>query len=802
VLNKQKLLEKEMVDLGKKRYREENRKAKKGKHEATTPAGIQFIRKGINRVSKRLDEVKQLYYSGTPVPYDTHAVKLLLDLKSDVTAFLALKGCVNHLSTPVKLVKVSQEIGNFIEDEARFRFFEKNNPALFGVVTRDLSKRTTNYRKQKRTLVHSSNKSGLEWDNWPSTLKLRLGTMLCEIVAETTKLFNIDRINVDGQKYKTQYWMAASKESLAWIDKKNSVCELLSPVKMPMLIPPRKWTSIYSGGYYTYTSIHLVKSFDTAYKDQLNAMKNEMKPVYNAVNIVQETAWRVNKQVFNTMDHLFTSGASCIVIPEFEERSMPRPYPKLGTKDEIIEWKREATHMYQENARRKTKRIQFSHLMWMSRKFKNEKRIYFPHTIDFRGRLYASTAFLNPQGEDSARGLLEFSEKKALGQSGLAWLGVHIANCWGEDKVSLEDRLEWTNSHKEDIYRCAKEPLDNKWWMEADKPWQFLRACIEWYKADGSPDFMSSIPVTVDGSCNGLQHFAGMLRDQEGGRNVNLLPNDVPADIYDIVRQEACRRIAENVEHSELWGDDISRTMVKRPVMTTPYGATKYGMRNQIYEEIKKQLDKGTPLGDNITNAVDLWPHAKCLASTVWDSIGSVIYSAREGMAWLQAVAQILAKEDKAIYWHLPTGFLVKQKYLKSVVREVKTVINGRMASLYAAGPEDVERMNKQRQSNGIAPNFIHSYDACHLMRTIIGAREDYDIQSFAVVHDSFGTHASDMEALSSVIRREFIQIYSEDVLKDFRDECQKLTDTELPALPKYGKLKIEEVEHSEYFFS
>tara|TARA_Y100000310_G_scaffold262201_1_gene271821 strand:- start:188 stop:1504 length:1317 start_codon:yes stop_codon:yes gene_type:complete len=438
----------------------------------------------------------------------------------------------------------------------------------------------------------------------------------------------------------------------------------------------------------------------------------------------------------------------------------------------------------------------------MSRKFKNEKRIYFPHTIDFRGRLYASTAFLNPQGEDSARGLLEFSEKKALGQSGLAWLGVHIANCWGEDKVSLEDRLEWTNSHKEDIYRCAKEPLDNKWWMEADKPWQFLRACIEWYKADGNPEFMSSIPVTVDGSCNGLQHFAGMLRDEEGGRNVNLLPNDVPADIYNIVRQEACRRIAENVEHSELWGDDISRTMVKRPVMTTPYGATKYGMRNQIYEEIKKQLDKGAPLGDNITNAVDLWPHAKCLASTVWDSIGSVIYSAREGMTWLQAVAQILAREGKAIYWHLPTGFLVKQKYLKSVVREVKTVINGRMASLYAAGPEDVERMNKQRQSNGIAPNFIHSYDACHLMRTIIGAREDYDIQSFAVVHDSFGTHASDMEALSSVIRREFIQIYSEDVLKDFRDECQKLTDTELPALPKYGKLKIEEVEHSEYFFS
>ena len=35
-----------------------------------------------------------------------------------------------------------------------------------------------------------------------------------------------------------------------------------------------------------------------------------------------------------------------------------------------------------------------------------------------------------------------------------------------------------------------------------------------------------------DGTCNGLQHYAAMGRDYEGGGQVNLLNREVPADIY------------------------------------------------------------------------------------------------------------------------------------------------------------------------------------------------------------------------------------------------------------------------------
>ena len=36
----------------------------------------------------------------------------------------------------------------------------------------------------------------------------------------------------------------------------------------------------------------------------------------------------------------------------------------------------------------------------------------------------------------------------------------------------------------------------------------------------------------MDGSCNGLQNFSAMLRDEVGGKAVNLIPSDKPQDVY------------------------------------------------------------------------------------------------------------------------------------------------------------------------------------------------------------------------------------------------------------------------------
>ena len=56
-----------------------------------------------------------------------------------------------------------------------------------------------------------------------------------------------------------------------------------------------------------------------------------------------------------------------------------------------------------------------------------------------------------------------------------------------------------------------------------------VRGALAWHDAWGSTaTYPSRLPVQIDGSCNGLQHYAALGRDAPGGAAVNLEPFDRP----------------------------------------------------------------------------------------------------------------------------------------------------------------------------------------------------------------------------------------------------------------------------------
>jgi DNA-directed RNA polymerase len=59
---------------------------------------------------------------------------------------------------------------------------------------------------------------------------------------------------------------------------------------------------------------------------------------------------------------------------------------------------------------------------------------YFPHNIDFRGRAYPIPPHLNHLGNDMCRSLLMFDKPRQLGERGLYWLKIQLANLAGMDK--------------------------------------------------------------------------------------------------------------------------------------------------------------------------------------------------------------------------------------------------------------------------------------------------------------------------------------------------------------------------------
>jgi DNA-directed RNA polymerase, mitochondrial len=72
--------------------------------------------------------------------------------------------------------------------------------------------------------------------------------------------------------------------------------------------------------------------------------------------------------------------------------------------------------------------------------------------------------------------------------------------------------------------------------------------CKEIIKAvdSGDPEnFLSGLPIHMDGSCNGLQHYAALGKDEEGGRQVNLIQSPQPQDVYTGVCQRVIKHVAD-----------------------------------------------------------------------------------------------------------------------------------------------------------------------------------------------------------------------------------------------------------------
>jgi DNA-directed RNA polymerase len=72
-----------------------------------------------------------------------------------------------------------------------------------------------------------------------------------------------------------------------------------------------------------------------------------------------------------------------------------------------------------------------------------------------------------------------------------------------------------------------------------------------------------------------------------------------------------------------------------------------------------------------------------------------------------------------------------------------------------------VEDPEAIRAISGIAPNFIHSLDASHLRLTINAARSR-EVESFAMVHDCYGTTAADAPKVATLLRWAFMEMYEQ----------------------------------------
>ncbi|KAI3452943.1 hypothetical protein Pfo_009606 [Paulownia fortunei] len=572
---------------------------------------------------------------------------------------------------------------------------------------------------------------------------------------------------------------------------------------MPMLVPPLNWTGYERGGYLFLPSYmmrtHGAKQQREAVK---GAPKQQLEPIFQALNTLGNTKWKVNKRILSVVDRIWAHGGRLADLVDREDVPLPEE-PDEEDAAAIKKWKWKVKAVKKVNSERHSQRCDVELKLAVARKMKDEDGFYYPHNLDFRGRAYPMHPYLNHLGSDLCRGILEFAEGRPLGKSGLWWLKVHLANLYGGgvDKLSYEGRIAFAEDHLDDIFDSADRPLEgSRWWLGAEDPFQCLATCLNLSEALRSPypeTNISHIPVHQDGSCNGLQHYAALGRDKLGAAAVNLVAGDKPADVYsgiaarvlDIVKSDAAKDPATdpNVMRARLLINQVDRKLVKQTVMTSVYGVTYIGAREQIKRRLK---ERGA-----IEDDTELFAAACYAAKTTLIALGEMFEAARSIMSWLGDCAKIIATENQPVRWTTPLGLPVVQPYRILGRHLIKTSLQ--VLTLQ----RETDKVMAKRQRTAFPPNFVHSLDGSHMMMTATACSAAG--LNFAGVHDSYWTHACDVDQMNKILREKFVELYEapilENLLEGFQQSYPKLN---FPPLPERGDFDLREVLESTYFFN
>ncbi|KAF2282942.1 hypothetical protein GH714_043259 [Hevea brasiliensis] len=572
---------------------------------------------------------------------------------------------------------------------------------------------------------------------------------------------------------------------------------------MPMLVPPLNWTG-YDKGAYLFLPSYFMRTHGA--KQQREAVKRtprkQLEAVFEALDTLGNTKWRVNKKVLAVVDRIWANGGALAGLVEREDVPLPEE-PDTEDETQIRKWKWKVRNVKKENSERHSQRCDIELKLAVARKMKDEEGFYYPHNLDFRGRAYPMHPYLNHLGSDLCRGILEFAERRPLGKSGLRWLKIHLANVYagGVDKLSHEGRMAFTENHLDDIFDSADRPLEGRrWWLDAEDPFQCLATCINLSEAlrSSSPETtISHMPVHQDGSCNGLQHYAALGRDKLGAAAVNLVGGEKPADVYsgiaarvlDIMRRDAEKDPATdpNALHAKLLINQVDRKLVKQTVMTSVYGVTYIGARDQIKRRLK---ERGTIADDSA-----LYPASCYAAKTTLMALEEMFEGARSIMAWLGECAKVIASENQPVRWTTPLGLPVVQPYRQLGRHLIKTSLQ--MLALQ----RETDKVMVKRQRTAFPPNFVHSLDGSHMMMTAVACKRAG--LNFAGVHDSYWTHACDVDEMNRILREKFVELYEapilENLLEGFQTSFPKL---KFPPLPERGDFDLRDVLESPYFFN
>ena len=613
----------------------------------------------------------------------------ILPNDSSIQAMLACKVVFDHVFSPTSkkhnLTSIARAVGSALEGEAQMEYYEKEAPALLATLKKNYwhQARGTEYkRKCIQTLMHKQNIT--PWIGWDSTSKIKVGVFFIDCLCEVSGWFERDLI-YKGRK--TISVINPSETLIKHHDEIMRMAELFSPLAKPMLIPPRNWHPLQDGGYYLND---LTRCHQLIRRSDPHLIQGEI--TYEFINKIQKVSYKLNPFIVKVAKELEERGISVGKFrPVIQHEVPPKPFDIDTNEESRRKWKTEAklARELQKAEVRKSCRTRMT--MDAVREFEG-KDYFIPWSFDYRGRAYPIPNLLTPQDTDFGKSLILFSKGVKITKKGMDWIKFQLATTYGLDKATMQDRLEWVDKaeNRELVHRVWSDPIGNiADWENADEPWLFLAACVEWYELHYEHRFHTHLPVAVDATCSGLQILAGLSKDASTARMVNVIGSEKPQDAYATIASHSMDAIPDRLKPH--W----DRKVTKRCVMTIPYNAKPFSNRSYIRDAFK---EKGVDVSkEELTQCV----------SAVRSAMNVVVPGAMNVMKWIETeIARAIKSGAGEIRWVTPSGFIVKQRLMKTAKSTIESQLMGRVKISISGAETGVDL---KHHKNATAPNqYIH----------------------------------------------------------------------------------------------
>jgi DNA-directed RNA polymerase, mitochondrial len=766
--------------------------------------------------------------------WDEKTLRLLKTIPPHIIALVALNCALRGVIEEEGYTAICERTGEMLRHELFSVQLEVHDKKIKREVEEWVKQKHGNLKYRLQSARSIAKQKGFSFVNrWTPSQHVAVGNFVIDILL--VALPDLFEVYYEGDKQ-----MLAVTEGAA--DKAHDAMQQhvrRYPVFLPSEEPPLPWTDFNKGGPVDPTARKLATLVRTRHRETIVAVKaavasGQMKPALDALNAVQAVPWKVNAYLMHIMKECKKRGIEVDGLPSNEDLVMPtleREWDDLSD-DEKKAFRMERAEKKKENRILGRDRLKYDDDMETAEVLAGMEQFYIPHNLDWRGREYPLCTF-NFQREDRVRALFLFKDGEPIGEEGIQWLKVHVANCGDFGKVSkksYDERIKWVDDNLAQIMDCAVKDWERggpltpealSFWTKADKPFLFLAACVELTNAlTHGPDYVCGLPCSWDGSCSGLQHLCMMTRSEDGWK-VNLTDLAEPKDIYQIVAdaaQKAMERSSDPLAPIVLAYSGDRRKMFKRNVMTTFYGSKKFGMAQQHMDDLMDPLKREVLVKKRAEHPFgkerkEQHAAARFLAHHACEAIAQEAPLPMKAMELLQDLAALLAHEGKPLEWTTPVGLPWSNRYHEPVTERVilwmhDHGVRRKFRPLVANGHQ--KDIDKHRAVNGSAPNFVHACDASHLLLTVVRALAE-GITQFALVHDSFGSLPSHAARFQGIIRETFVWMYeTHDVLTevlqrakcDLDEHTDRLLDIVARREELIGNLNIKEVLNAKYAFA